>query len=180
MPVTINGSGGVTGVTTITGSGLDLISSTTIGSAVTSVAVSNCFSSTYTNYRIIISGGAASATSDGSFTLGASTSGYYNALIYNGYGASTPAGAAVSNAASTGTVFAYSANGYNLDMTIFQPFATARTSFVYSSSTVAAASNRWSGGGFHDVAASYTGITFATQGGHTLTGGTIKVYGIKD
>ena len=41
-------------------SGLTLISSTTIGSAVSSVTVSNVFSSTYDNYLITVNGGAAS------------------------------------------------------------------------------------------------------------------------
>lgn len=161
--------------------GLVLISSTTIGSGVTSVAVSNVFSSTYTNYKIIVSGGAASATSDGSFYLGGdNVSGYYNAFVYNGWPSTGATGAASSNTGNSSTTFAYSANGYNCDITIFQPNVAARTSWVYMSSTMATTGNRWAGGGFINNATQYTGMTFQTQSGHTLTGGTIKVYGFRD
>lgn len=159
--------------------GLVLISATTIGSGVTSVALSNIFSATYANYKVIISGGAASATSDGSFFLGGdNVSGYYNAFVYNGWPSTGATGAASSNTGNSSTTFAYSANGYNLDLTIFQPQIAARTSWVYMSSTMATTGNRWAGGGFINSATQYTGMTFQTQSGHTLTGGTIRVYGM--
>ena len=161
-----------------TSSGLTLINSTTIGTTVTSVALTNVFSATYDNYRIVLSGGSASATSDGSFILGATTSGYYNVFLYNGLSNFTPQGAGASNSASTGTVFSYSANGINCELSLFSPFASARTTFNYQSMTIATTGNRWNGGGFQDSTTSFTGITFSTQSGHTLTGGTIKVYGL--
>lgn len=160
--------------------GMVLVASANIGSGVQSFTVSNCFSSEYDTYKIILTGGAASASSDGSFILGASTTGYYNAFVYNGYSAGTPTGVTVSNGASTGTIWAYNSAGINLDMTIYQPYEAARTSFVYSSSTQGGATNRWSGGGFHDSTASYTSITFQTQGGHTITGGSVRVYGYRN
>ena len=168
------------GVTAST-SGLTLISTTTIGTTVSTVALTNIFSATYDNYLIQMSGGVASATSDGNFTLGATTTGYYSALIYNGYGSGTPVGVVASNTATAGTIWAYSANGFNLEMTLFLPNAAKRTSFVYQSATMTTTGNRWVGGGFVDNATSYTGMTFNTQtgSGHTLTGGTIKVYGLQ-
>ena len=62
MPVTINGSGPVTGVTAITGAGLDLITTQTF-SAVSSVSFNNCFTATYENYRIVVN---AVGSTDGS------------------------------------------------------------------------------------------------------------------
>lgn len=178
---TYNGTAWVTWGTSPAATGLVLISSTTIGSGVTSVAVSNVFSSTYTNYKIVVSGGAASATSDGSFYLGGdNVSGYYNAFVYNGWPSTGATGAASSNTGNSSTTFAYSANGYNCDITIFQPNVAARTSWVYMSSTMATTGNRWAGGGFINNATQYTGMTFQTQSGHTLTGGTIRVYGFRD
>ena len=161
-------------------SGLTLISSTTIGTTVTSVALTNIFSATYDNYLIQMSGGVASATSDGNFILGATTTGYYSSLVYNGYSAGTPLGVVTTNAVNAGTIWGYSANGINLEMTMFQPFAAKRTSYVYQSATITTTGNRWVGGGFVDNATSYTGMTFAIQAGsgHTITGGTIKVYGL--
>lgn len=160
-------------------SALVLISSTTIGTAVTSVALTSVFSSTYDNYKIILSGGAASATSDGSFVLGSTTSGYYTGFAYqqiSGAGSSTTS-TGVTNGASSGTVFAYSANGINGMIDLYQPFLTSRTNYFFTAQTMATAGNRWQGGGFQDSATSFTGITFSTQSGHTITGGTIKVYG---
>jgi len=159
--------------------GLVLISTTTIGTAVTSVVLTNVFSATYDNYRIVLSGGTASATSDGSFILGATTSGYYTGFSYQaigGGGSFTSTG--VTNGASSSTNFAYSSNGINGMIDLYQPFLTSRTNFFFTAQTMATAGNRWQGGGFQDSATSFTGITFSTQGGHTLTGGTIKVYGL--
>jgi hypothetical protein len=161
-----------------TAGGLVLVSTTTIGSAVSDVVLTNIFSATYDNYIIRISGGAASTTSDGNFILGSTTTGYYHAFIYNGYTGATPSGGALANTTNSSAVFGYSANGYNLNLSMFMPFAAARTSWVFESSTMATTGNRWSGGGFVDNATSYTGMTFSRQGGHTLTGGTIKVYGL--
>lgn len=177
---TYDGANWITWGTAPAAGALVLISSTTIGTSVTSVAITNCFNATYENYKIIISGGSASATSDGSFQLGSANTGYSNAFVYNGYTSATPTGVATNNTSTSSTVFAYSANGYNLDLTLFQPQMAKRTSWVYLSSTIASASNRWAGGGFQDSATQFTGITFSTQGGHTLTGGTIKVYGFQN
>lgn len=162
-------------------SGLTLISSTTIGSAVTSVALTNVFSATYTNYKIIISGGSASASSDGNFILGATTSGYYNVGIYSDYATgASPAVYNNNNTANSGTCFAYSSNGYNAQIIIYQPQKSARTGFTYSSSGLYTTGYAWTGGGFVNNSTAYTDITFQTQSGHTLTGGTIKVYGLQD
>ena len=160
---------------------LVLISTTTIGTTVTSVALTNVFSATYDNYRIVLSGGTASTTSDGSFILGATTANYYTAFSYNGFvspysGTFTGAG----NIASSSSVFSYSANGINSVIDIFSPFSTARTGYHFTSVTLATTGNRWQGSGFQDSATSFTGITFSTQGGHTITGGTIKVYGYQN
>ena len=159
--------------------GLILISTTTIGTAVTSVALTSVFSATYDNYRIVLSGGTASATSDGSFVLGATTSGYYSGFnfqaINNG---ATLTNTGISNGASSGTIFAYASNGINGMIDLYQPFLTSRTNYFFTAQTMATAGNRWQGGGFQDSATSFTGITFSTQSGHTLTGGTIKVYGL--
>lgn len=160
---------------------LVLISTTTIGSAVTSVALTNIFSATYDNYRITLSGGSASTTSDGSFILGATTANYYTAFTYNGYVSPfTNFATGAANTTSSATVFSYSANGVNGVIDLFSPFLTARTTFLFAAATMATTGNRWSGGGFQDSATSFTGMTFSTQGGHTLTGGTIKVYGYQN
>jgi hypothetical protein len=160
-------------------SGLTLISTTTIGTAVTSVVLTNVFSATYDNYKIVLSGGAASATSDGNFVLGAAVTGYYSSFTYaNIQAGSVLTSVGQNNSSTAGTIFAYTSNGINGMIDLYQPFLTSRTNFFFTAQTMAVAGTRWQGGGFQDSATSFTGITFSTQSGHTLTGGTIKVYGL--
>jgi hypothetical protein len=60
-------------------SGMTLISTTTIGTTVSSVNVTSAFSATYDNYKIMISDGVASTTVVLSIKLGATATGYYSA-----------------------------------------------------------------------------------------------------
>lgn len=55
MPIILNGNGPVSGVTSITGAGLDLITAQTF-SGLSSVSVNNCFTAVYQNYRLVFSG----------------------------------------------------------------------------------------------------------------------------
>ena len=157
-----------------------LVKTVTIGTAVSSVAVTDAFSADYKKYKIIFNGGAASTTSDGNLIFGATTANYYSSFIYNGYGAASPTGVASSNIANTATMVAFSANGIAAEVIVYNPFETKRTAYQFQSSTMATTGNRWAGGGFLDNATSYTGFTLQTQGAVTLTGGTISVYGIKE
>lgn len=161
-------------------SGLVLVKSQTIGNGVTSVEVTGAFNSTYENYRIVVSGGAASATSDAFFRLGSTTTGYYSSFSYSGWPSQALTYVNINNSTSSGTMMSYSANGYNLDLTLYSPNAASRTSWTFNSSTLATTGNRWTGGGFINDSTQYTSFTFLTQSGHTLTGGTIRVYGYKN
>ena len=160
--------------------GLVLVAAANIGSGVQSFTVSNCFSSEYDNYKIILTGGTASANSDGSFILGASTTGYNTAGSYNNYTSTTYGGFAVANNASSGTVWAYAGKGITCDLILYGPFASGRTAYNFQAAMMGNASPRWVGGGYHDVAASYTDITFQTQGGNTITGGSVRIYGYRN
>ena len=155
--------------------GLTLISSTTIGTAVSSVTVSNAFSSTYDNYRIMINGGTTSTTLSFLFTLGASATGYYRATFGRTYGNTDNSGAG-SNA--TSFLVQTGANGFGVSLDVFNPFLTYRTGFVAASPMYENGSFVLPGG-YHDSAASYTAFTITTSTG-TITGGTIRVYGYKN
>jgi hypothetical protein len=63
-------------------SGMTLISTTTIGTTVSSVNVTSAFSTTYDNYKIIVSGGVSSSTPTFSLKLGSTATGYYSAGRY--------------------------------------------------------------------------------------------------
>jgi hypothetical protein len=162
------------------GGGLTLISTTTIGSAVASVTVSNCFSATYDNYKIIVNGGAGSGDANIGLTLGASATGYYSGGAIWQY-PNTQTSAGDNNATSWTRAATMTTNAISADITLLQPFAAARTSFncwvMWNTTTT----NNYGGlqAGFHNVSTSYTDFTLTPASG-TMTGGTIRVYGYRN
>ena len=78
------------GGSAVVSAGLVHISRTTIGSAVSSVTLSNIFSADYDNYRILISGGSGSAATYLRFQFpGAATAAYNEQLIYGAWATGT-------------------------------------------------------------------------------------------
>jgi hypothetical protein len=158
--------------------GLVLITQATIGTAVSSVVVTNAFSATYENYKIVISGGAGSTEDALRMQLGASATGYYA-----GIGTVNYSGAATSNASDNNTtlwsrVGRFSTNVITMNIDVLNPFLPKLT--LYFGQYIAPNTGAGSGfaSGFHNVSTSYTDFTLTPASG-TLTGGTIKVYGYK-
>jgi hypothetical protein len=155
--------------------GLWLVKTQTIGNAVSSVAVTNAFSTDYDNYKIIISGGASSAQAFLNLQLGASATQYY----YANSGV-TYAGAAVVGGASNTTSFqagsTFVANGLQANIELQNPFLAK---YTFSQSTGMNTTFATTSVGYHGVATSYTGFTIAVTSG-TMTGGTIKIYGYRN
>jgi hypothetical protein len=166
---------------TVGDAGLVLISSTTIGSAVSSVTVSNAFSATYDNYKIIYFGGSASATPNLDMILGSTTTGYSYTAYYQIYNASTLVGEAAGNASNWLRVATARANGAGAVIELFSPFLATRTTAHWTHACNATAGDGLvgRGQGFLDNATSYTAFTLTPNSG-TITGGTIKVYGYKN
>ena len=154
-------------------SGLNLITAQTIGSAVGSVTVSNCFSSTYDAYKIVVTGGTSSSANESfSLTLGASTTGYYYIFIYNTYANGT-SGNGASNQAAMSFMGSAQTNGLNTNIEIQSPFLAKYTSMQASQVQTNIAGTTT---GIHQVATSYTSFTLTPSAG-TITGGTVRVYG---
>ena len=157
-----------------TAGALTLVKTQTIGSAVSSVAVTDAFSATYENYKIIVNGGAASAGPGLQCILGATTAGYY----WGGAGQSF-AGSAVSGQQANYSSWDCGAavpNGIFANIDILSPQLASRT--VFSGVNIRATTTGLfiSVGGFLDNATQYTGFTLNPSSG-TLTGGTIRIYG---
>ena len=159
-------------------SGLTLISSTTIGTTVSSVTVSNAFSATYDNYLITVNGGVASAAGEGNIKLGASTTGYYRFAIFGVYTSNTVSGFADANG-STFNAFQFSTTSLNGILWVFDPFNAKNTHFNTVASRSTTTGQVISNQGYLADTTSYTAFTI-TPGSGTLTGGTIRVYGLKN
>lgn len=158
-----------------TAGALVLIKTQTIGSAVGSVTVSDAFSTTYDNYKIILSGGVGSANPEVIyFTLGATAAGYYSARTGRTW-ANTDGGNALSNAAYwyAGGI---TTSALSLNMELFNPFVADETWFTSSYVYVNTSGQTMNGGGMLNNTTSYTAFTM-TPGSGTITGGTIYVYG---
>ena len=153
--------------------GLQFIKSQTIGTGVATVTVTDAFSATYNAYKIIITGGAASTSTNLRYQNGASATGYFFGGTSTNYSTNTIAGFSVSNATSgfIGTTFTGS---LCCDITVINPFLAKETYF--SVGAVIYTGEGGPGAGYHNVATSYTSFVILPQSG-TLTGGTISVYG---
>lgn len=158
-------------------SGLTLISSTTIGTTVSSVTVSNAFSATYDSYRIILGQGTSSAGGTLGLTLGATATGYYSGYVGRQWAGTTVAGQ-VSNGTSWNAGIHVSA-GLSMVVDLINPYLTDETYFVGFTVGIDTGSEARYQGGFLNNTTSYTAFTLTPQSG-TLTGGTIKVYGYKN
>lgn len=160
------------------GGGTELISTTTIGTGVTSVTVSNCFSSSYDSYRVQITEGGSTVLTNINVRLNSITSGYRFATKWINYTGSTG-----SNYASSSSSYWYGcgqAGGTSStntgDMVIQNPYASERTTvaWIYTGENVV----YW-GGGRTDATTSATGLVF-TIGSGSFQGGNIRVYGYKN
>jgi len=153
-------------------SGLVLVKSQSIGSGVSSVTVTDAFSSTFDNYRVIVSGVDASATAGLNLQFGTTTTGYYFTRRYykwdgsNGYELGNNGGYIAIGTTDT-------LSNTSVEMTVYEPNRTARC----------AVSGQFFGGGYsgwfggtETSSTAQTAFTLAPGTG-TLSGGTIRVYG---
>jgi hypothetical protein len=162
--------------TYLANSGLVYIKQQTVGSAVSSVAVSSAFSTDYDNYKIIWSGGTQSADTNLMLKLGTTASGYYGAYVYATYAGGGPLVAGDNNATQFTFAGGGASNSAGLNVDILNPFSSFRTrmsafNIVYS--TIC--------GTYSGVLAdttSYTAFTLQPSSG-TLTGGVVYVYGYR-
>lgn len=159
------------------GSGFTLVKSQTVGSAVSSVVVTDAFNSSYDNYRIVFSGGTASNSpaTDVFMKFGSTTTGYGHMLFYYGY-----AGGSGYLANANDSSFPYfmvaTSNGYASVIDVLTPYAAKNTFVSHIGGTNG--TGRY-GGGYINNTTSYTEFTLTPAAG-TLTGGTVKVYGYQN
>lgn len=161
-----------------TNSGLCFVSSTTIGSAQTSVTVSNAFSTTYDNYLVLVSGGVASADIGLNLTLGATTTGYYSSGFNQSLTSSTINATNTNNGSNFTSVAYGSTNALSGQIYLDNPFNSKRTMVSYQARGTSTTYFVNQQHGMLDNATSYTAFTLAVSSGN-VTGGTISVYGYR-
>lgn len=157
--------------------GLWLVKTQTIGSAVSSVTVTDAFSADYDNYLITLAGGTYSGARSAFYLqLGSSTTGYKSQIIYAAY---TTTVAAFGPGPTTNFVWVGNALSNTLSMccTLTGPYLTKHTKFSASWQADIDSGNAT---GIHTVAASYTSFVLSMEFGGTITGGTIRVYGYRN
>lgn len=158
--------------------GLVLIKTQTIGTAVSSINVTDAFSTTYDAYKIIVTGGVSSATATIELKLGATVTGYYAGYATVNYSTAAVSGNNDNNASAFRIAGYTTANVIALNVDLQNPFLAKNTIFnsLTGQSTTGAGGS--TGNGYLANTTSYTDFTL-TPGSGTLTGGTIYVYGYK-
>jgi hypothetical protein len=157
--------------------GLWLVKTQTIGSGVSSVTVTDAFSSDFDAYKITWTGGNGSTGNEIGFQLGATTSNYYGFLTYGVYSSGTVFGAQDNNTSRFRYVGGADGSYCSLNVDVFQPYLSRITLVSASGNYGSSAFGNYSGR-LADTN-SYTSFTLVPGDG-TLTGGTIRVYGIRN
>lgn len=187
MPISIAGSGAVTGASTLNGltvptdtiaPALVLITSQSF-TAAGAVSINNCFKSTYQNYRLVFSG---TASTGGDirikfrFSGTDSSAGYY--FQYMAGQSTTLSGMRTSNV-TTGIVLSYlDSTGGGGSVEVYSPAEAVKTYTSSSSAYYGSSITSIMYNGFHDSSVAYDGITISHSGG-TWTGN-VRVYGYRN
>jgi hypothetical protein len=157
-------------------SGLVLVKTQTIGTTVSSVTVTGAFSSAYENYRIIVSGGVGSTTTNAQLRLGSTTTGYYAAGFYVTYASTTFNGIASSNNSQFPNAIQVTTAHAVSDVNLYGPNLAKTTGYATNMGEPHTGGAALLINGFLNNTTQYTDFTFIPASG-TLTGGTIAVYG---
>ena len=159
--------------------GLNFVLQQTIGSAVTSVAVPNAFTTTYDNYKILINGGAGSTTAGVNMQLTGSVTGYYQGIVKVRYDTGAVTGTGVNNNTAW-EIGRSSTDTIALSLELMQPFLAKPTIITGSSNDTrviaGTTANQYTG--VHSVSTSYSGFTIIFDTG-TFTGGSVVVLGYR-
>ena len=163
--------------TFLANSGLVYVTSTTIGTAVSSVTLSNVFNSTYDDYFIKFTGGTTSASTNFLIQFGSATTEYYGSYYYDLYTGGNTGTVRRSNGANLylGTAGGVFEGRQSTTFTIASPYLAQRTTihgFNYG-----AGFSGWFGGEQYSTT-SFTAFTIKPDTG-TMTGGTITVMGYR-
>jgi hypothetical protein len=153
--------------------------------ASSAVSVNDCFSSEYTNYRVIIQCDSSSGNTDLRLRLRVggvdnNTANSYARQVVQGNGSSTAAARDNFDTLVLGSMSDQTGSVFTLD--IMRPFEATRTSFLCNNLYITSgdAPLIYFTNAFHDQSTSYDGMTFYPSGVSLTTTGHFWVYGYKD
>ena len=148
----------------------------TIGSAVTSVTVQGAFSATYDNYKIIISGGSASANGLLRLQLSGATSGYYSGTAGANLSNGTYAGLGTNNGSLWDAAGIHLTNDLVMNVDLLCPFLTKKKWLTANFVNFNSFNSYGQTVGECSVSSSLTGFVISPTSGN-ISGGTIRIYG---
>jgi hypothetical protein len=163
-------------------SGLTFIAASGAQSAQANIALNNCFSATYSNYKIIIDNLSQSVAANSQFRLrvgGVDTAGTGYFTERYEVDASAIQGFSISAASYWSPSYITStADGSSMSIDIYRPFAVASTAANFQSTRTDSTTNIYAIGGsmFQNAATSFDGFNIVPASG-TVTCTNIRVYG---
>jgi hypothetical protein len=177
MPVPDFSPGEVLTAAAMDSIGLWLVKTQTVGTAVTSVTITDAFSANYNNYRILIRGIKSSTATNLFINFGAVTTGYYGSFYFDAYTGLNTGVARRNNGADLyiGDVETSLSEQFT-SLDVANPFLSLSTTLHgnYYGGTVSG----WFGG-TQASTTSFTSFRLKPSSG-TFTGGTIAVYGYRN
>jgi hypothetical protein len=169
MNTAINAASGLKPITTVSLSGASMYD------------ITNCFSATYENYKIIYNSITSAAVAL-RINLLAGTTPATGADYRLGLAGVNESGGAANVNQVNGTYLHFCNTGSSLptwtsvDCDIYKPFSAVATQFTFrTADTDGAYFYGRAGGGLHTLATSYSGIRFVSSGGNFS--GTVRIYG---
>jgi len=166
--------------------GLVLVKSQTIGSAVSSVTVTDVFSANWETYRVVISNVTTSSSGSGTSIWFKMHDGTNPASTNYNYGftridiaATTVAGVTASLGTNGILVGRGTGDKFGNSFDVVNPYISTHTIFPHVSAANVSTGYMYTGVGMHQTTASYTSFQLIIDTG-TMTGGTIRVYGYRN
>jgi hypothetical protein len=180
MPVPDFSPGEVLTAAAMDSIGLWLVKTQTVGTGVSSVAVTGAFSADFDYYKITYTDGVGSTSAMMTLQMGATTTGYVWGLVLGRYDNVGSLSGGNANDTVWKNVGFTDADGNLFECEVTQPFQTKKTGFKawHWDSRFGGGTGFGPSGGHLRNTTSYTGFTLAVTSG-TMTGGTIRVYGYR-
>ena len=159
-------------------SGMVFIKSVSVGSGVSSVTVSDAFSSNFDNYYVIVSGVDSSTTSNADVRVGSKTGQYYGSGVRTYFNSAIVIPDNVNNGSAWfGGIFATNSAGH-MKWTFSNPNVTGKP-VSFSAFGVGSGYQVWWAGDGGSSTTNFTDFSVSPSSG-TISGGIIRLYGYND